>query len=386
MMAACLIVLVLVATGGRAQESSPSGLLNQIFAAQFSPKQLAAFGADPKPQRLADAMEPPQRAAALEALKARESEAADPATLVEIAKGYDLLRDPQDMARVGARLQKENPDDPQGAKISADAEAVIKLTKEKTSPRVDFAKLKDPFGAKSSGGAGVEAVDARPYTLQVKAGPYKAVPTSGSQGGGSPLGAPFGAGVVKALAFGAGLGAAAFAFFKSQEKAWEALSPGAKAGTLTLGAAGLCLATAVMLSPGAPAVVAESVAVSGVAGGTGVSGAGVGVMDAALPHIAGNGALAYAVGVAAQRRENSESERQSEYLRAKNHCDSPPPAGGDECSNLSRQIEHAEKCIELYRGWDAKWLPGRHTRKLFEWEGRLKKLKQMHNQNCAQHG
>ena len=74
--------------------------------------------------------------------------------------------------------------------------------------------------------------------------------------------------------------------------------------------------------------------------------------------------------------------RQFEYLRAKDFCDAPPPPGSNECSKLSRQIDHANEVIKLYELWDAKWQPGRHADKLQTWKKRLQKLKDDHNKKC----
>ena len=78
------------------------------------------------------------------------------------------------------------------------------------------------------------------------------------------------------------------------------------------------------------------------------------------------------------------AQRQAEYRRAKDFCDTPPPPGGNDCSTLSRQIDHAEETIRRYEAWDAKWLPGRHAAKLETWKKRLQNLKEEHNQKCTQ--
>jgi type VI secretion system secreted protein VgrG len=78
------------------------------------------------------------------------------------------------------------------------------------------------------------------------------------------------------------------------------------------------------------------------------------------------------------------AQRQAEYRNAKDFCDTPPPPGGNDCSTLSRQIDHAEETIRRYEAWDAKWLPGRHAEKLGTWKKRLQNLKDEHNQKCTQ--
>ena len=76
--------------------------------------------------------------------------------------------------------------------------------------------------------------------------------------------------------------------------------------------------------------------------------------------------------------------RQQEYERAKNFCDNQkPPESSNKCSDLSRQIEHAKKCIRLYSEWDKKWLPGRHDEKLQTWNNRLNNhLKPDYQKQC----
>jgi type VI secretion system secreted protein VgrG len=77
------------------------------------------------------------------------------------------------------------------------------------------------------------------------------------------------------------------------------------------------------------------------------------------------------------------ADRQSEYERAKNFCDTPPDPGRNDCATLSRQIEHAKACMKLYQDWDAKWAPGRHAQKISDWATRLATLKVTHRINCT---
>jgi RHS repeat-associated protein len=76
-------------------------------------------------------------------------------------------------------------------------------------------------------------------------------------------------------------------------------------------------------------------------------------------------------------------DRQREYERAKNFCDTPPEPGRNDCATLSRQIEHAKACVKLYQEWDAKWAPGRHAEKISDWTRRLSTLKATHRINCT---
>ena len=81
--------------------------------------------------------------------------------------------------------------------------------------------------------------------------------------------------------------------------------------------------------------------------------------------------------------DSESAQRQAEYERAKNFCDSPPPQTGNECSDLSKAIDHAERCVSLYETWDAKWLPGRHSEKISSWKNRIQNLKDEHNRKCT---
>ncbi|WP_164503707.1 RHS repeat domain-containing protein [Pleionea sediminis] len=91
-----------------------------------------------------------------------------------------------------------------------------------------------------------------------------------------------------------------------------------------------------------------------------------------------------ATGNPATDRANPEVARQQEYERAKNFCDGGPPEGSNDCSSLSKKIDHAEQCIDFYEQWDAKWLPGRHAQKIQGWRNRLENAKREHNARCAE--
>ena len=87
---------------------------------------------------------------------------------------------------------------------------------------------------------------------------------------------------------------------------------------------------------------------------------------------------------ASANSSSAAAERQTDYARAKNFCDMPPPPGGNDCSTLSRQIDHAAEVIRRYEAWDLKWSPGRHAEKINSWKNRLQNLKDEHNQKCTQ--
>ncbi|WP_322079856.1 RHS repeat-associated core domain-containing protein, partial [Burkholderia cepacia] len=97
--------------------------------------------------------------------------------------------------------------------------------------------------------------------------------------------------------------------------------------------------------------------------------------------VLGVGALTAAVSTSGSTQQSP--ARQAEYELAKNFCDTPPPQGGSECSNLSKAIDHAKQCVGLYERWDAKWLPGRHTQKINTWKQRIQNLKAEHNRKCT---
>jgi len=105
-------------------------------------------------------------------------------------------------------------------------------------------------------------------------------------------------------------------------------------------------------------------------------GAGIGIA------IAGGIALAAILSTPGDT-PTDDSARQAEYQRAKNFCDTPPPPGSNDCSTLSKQIDHAEQCISLYEAWDAKWLPGRYSQKIQTWRNRLQNLKDKHKRECT---
>lgn len=78
-------------------------------------------------------------------------------------------------------------------------------------------------------------------------------------------------------------------------------------------------------------------------------------------------------------------ERQTEYKQAKYYCDEQKPTpSDDECSTLSAEIDHAERCISLYEAWDEKWIPGRHDdNRLLTWRIRLQNKKDEHKRKCT---
>lgn len=101
---------------------------------------------------------------------------------------------------------------------------------------------------------------------------------------------------------------------------------------------------------------------------------GVGVMEAAKVDNTSN----------SRSTEKMDPEyRQSEYQHAKDFYDIPPPLGNNKYSTLSKQIEHAEQCVDLYRRWDNKWFPGHQDIKIQTWNNRINKLKSEHKRECT---
>lgn len=78
-----------------------------------------------------------------------------------------------------------------------------------------------------------------------------------------------------------------------------------------------------------------------------------------------------------------DAARQAQYQRAKDFCDNGPEETGNKCGDLSRQIDHAEKCIDMYEAWDSTWYPGRHADKISTWRNRLTNLKAEHKRCCT---
>jgi len=75
--------------------------------------------------------------------------------------------------------------------------------------------------------------------------------------------------------------------------------------------------------------------------------------------------------------------RQSAYQKAKDFCDRPPRRSGNKCSDLSRLIDHAKRCIDLTQQFDDNWNPGRHADKISQWKTRLQNLKDQHRTQCT---
>ena len=97
-----------------------------------------------------------------------------------------------------------------------------------------------------------------------------------------------------------------------------------------------------------------------------------------------------AEGADSKDEEKKAAQRQAEYEIAKNFCDNMGPEDkhssdtDSKCSYLSRAIDHAEKCVDLYEEWDEKWLPGRHADKIFSWQNRIDNLKREHRLWCTE--
>jgi RHS repeat-associated protein len=77
-------------------------------------------------------------------------------------------------------------------------------------------------------------------------------------------------------------------------------------------------------------------------------------------------------------------QKQADYDAYQAAC-SPQylPASMDPCAQLSRQIDHAERCAALMQAWDAKWLPGRHDEKILTWLIRAQNFKDEYSKKCV---
>ncbi|MFZ0734723.1 MAG: RHS repeat-associated core domain-containing protein [Candidatus Sulfotelmatobacter sp.] len=77
-------------------------------------------------------------------------------------------------------------------------------------------------------------------------------------------------------------------------------------------------------------------------------------------------------------------QRQAEHDAYKEYCRPPSlPESMDPCAQLSRLIDHTNKCIALMQARDAKWQPNRHDEDIQNLFNRLQNLKDEHNRNCA---
>jgi RHS repeat-associated protein len=77
-------------------------------------------------------------------------------------------------------------------------------------------------------------------------------------------------------------------------------------------------------------------------------------------------------------------QKQADYDAYKDAC--RPlylPVVMDPCAQLSRQIDHAERCIALRQAWDDKWMPGRHTEEILNLLIRLQNLKDKYSSDCT---
>jgi RHS repeat-associated protein len=77
-------------------------------------------------------------------------------------------------------------------------------------------------------------------------------------------------------------------------------------------------------------------------------------------------------------------QRQIEHDRYKDVCSGQLPISPDPCSNLSREIDRTNKCINLMKAFDRRWnLQGRHNDPIQQWTNGLKKLKDQYDQDCT---
>ncbi|MEQ1698414.1 MAG: FG-GAP-like repeat-containing protein [Hyphomicrobiaceae bacterium] len=82
----------------------------------------------------------------------------------------------------------------------------------------------------------------------------------------------------------------------------------------------------------------------------------------------------------------ADDQRQTDYLRAKDYCNTPPPENNNRCSFLSSAIDRTKNCIDLYKKWDDKYEKNRHDPKIATFEQRLKNLKEEAYKRCLSIG
>ena len=77
--------------------------------------------------------------------------------------------------------------------------------------------------------------------------------------------------------------------------------------------------------------------------------------------------------------------RQIEHDAYKNVCEGKIPSSGDQCSDLSREIDRTNKCIAMMQAYDNKYgIPGRHTIPIGDRSNRLQKYKKDYDNNCTE--
>lgn len=76
-------------------------------------------------------------------------------------------------------------------------------------------------------------------------------------------------------------------------------------------------------------------------------------------------------------------EAQSEYLRYKKFCQSPPPPTGDKCKDMRNEINHLQRCVDMREQWDNRYKPGHHKLEIDKLKKYLKKLKKRYANACS---
>lgn len=105
---------------GQLAPPSQRDVLTGVFQALLTPEQAAQLEQPPSAGRIVALFAPQQKEAAKQSLAARAAATKDPDELAELAKGYQLLGEPQGLIEIGALLATQYPKDSRGYSMAAD--------------------------------------------------------------------------------------------------------------------------------------------------------------------------------------------------------------------------------------------------------------------------
>lgn len=148
-LSALVLGLALPLLGQTVPASEPL-LLVGIFQALLTPEQAAKLEEPPTPEAIAALLDARQKASAKRVLAQRAAATRDPEELAELARGCQLLGDPQGMVEIGARLVAEHPGNSRGYSLAADG--FLKQGKDDTALQlVNQALARDPSDKRARG-------------------------------------------------------------------------------------------------------------------------------------------------------------------------------------------------------------------------------------------